>query len=995
MSMLPTGAVTFLFTDIEGSTTRWEHQPEAMRVVVARHDGLIRAAIREHGGHVVKTMGDAFHAAFGRPLDGVLAALDAQQRLQTEAWSEIAPEIGGLRVRMALHTGVAEERDGDYYGPALNRAARLLAAGHGGQALLSLATCELVRDVLPTDVSVLDLGEHRLKDLIRPERVFQVTGPGSPTAFPPLRTLDARPHNLPVHPTALLGRDVAVSEVRALFARGVRLVTLTGPGGTGKTRLSQQVAAELLDQLQDGVWLVELAPIADPALVPVTIAQTLGLRDFGGKPALDVVREHLRSRSSLLLLDNFEQIIPAASVVSDLLAASPGLRALVTSREPLRLRGEVEYPVQPLALPDASLPPTPASLSESAAVALFVERASAVRTGFTVTEANAPAIAEVCRRLDGLPLAIELAAARVRLLTPEAIVSRLDRRLPLLTGGARDLPARQQTLRDAIAWSHDLLDESERRLFRRLGVFVGGWTLEAAESVVPDGPWTVPDGKPVPWLPPALTETLTLGDPDGAPDVLSGLDSLVAKSLVKLEEEAGVEPRFRMLETIREYALEQLAASGEEAIVRRRHLVWLADLVVQGEWMSQSPYLSAWMERLALEHGNVRAALAWSLADSASASAETGLWLAGALQPFWFNRDLIAEACQWFERLLAANPASGPGMSNPSGPAPVDPFATVQPERLYAFGAHPRVIVLSHLGMFSGFHGNTDRSIAALEEAVALARRLGDGLGMAHALVTLGQAVRDTGDHARAIVLGEEGAALARAVGDPFGVWRTVGMLGDILRVDGQIERAMSLFEESLAAGRRLGGPWVLAQSLRRLGMAAWLQGDLDRATTLLEEAVERWEAIDVKRGRHWAACSLGQIALQRGHLPRARHWYAEGVQLCYAVDHPQILAASFEGAAATLAAGADGEERDTLAIAARLLGVAATLRARVGRPIPPIERPVLEQVETAARAGLGDAAFEAARAEGAALPLDEAVDFAVAALAGRAEPARGGRSTG
>jgi predicted ATPase len=556
-----------------------------MRVALARHDALIRAAIVEHGGHVVKTMGDAFHAAFSRATDALEAALDAQRRLQAEPWGEIGP----LRVRMALHTGAAEERDGDYYGPALNRAARLLAAGHGGQALLSLATCELVRDALPTDVSVIDLGEHRLQDLIRPERVFQVTGPGLPTAFPPLRPLEARPHNLPVHPTALLGRDEAVSEVRALFARGVRLVTLTGPGGTGKTRLSQQVAAELLDQLEDGVWLVELAPISDPALVPSTIAQALGLRDFGSNPALDVLREHLRGRSLLIVLDNYEQIIPAASVVSDLLAASPGLKVLVTSRESLRLRGEVEYAVQPLALPDTHITPTPASLSESAATALFVERAAAVRSGFAVTEANASAIAEVCRRLDGLPLAIELAAARVRLLTPEAIVSRLDRRLPLLTGGARDLPARQQTLRDTIAWSHDLLDEAERRLFRRLGVFVGGWTLEAAEALVGDGAGVIGDGEPVPWLPLALTDTLALGETDGAPDVLSGLDSLVAKSLVKLEEEAGVEPRFRMLETIREYALDQLTASGEETIIRRRHLAWCADLVVQGEWMSQSP----------------------------------------------------------------------------------------------------------------------------------------------------------------------------------------------------------------------------------------------------------------------------------------------------------------------------------------------------------------------------------------------------------------------
>ncbi len=371
-----------------------------MRAALARHDGLIRGAIVEHHGHVVKTMGDAFHAAFVRAHDALAAALDAQRRLQAEPWGEVGP----LRVRMALHTGEAEERDGDYYGPALNRVARILSAGHGGQVLLSQATHELIRDALSEKTALIDLGEHRLKDLIRPERIFQITDSGRATDFPPLRTLDRYLNNLPIQPTPLIGRDRDARAVHDLLARtDVRLVTLTGPGGTGKTSLGLQVAAELTDQFPDGVYFVALAPIANPELVPATVAQALEIRDVGGRPILDSLKDFLRSRRPLLLLDNFEQILSAASVVSDLLAASSGLKVLVTSRAPLALRGEHEYPVPPLALPDRHRPPAAEMLSQYAAVGLFVERAVAVKPDFAVTNENAPAVAEICHRLDGLP----------------------------------------------------------------------------------------------------------------------------------------------------------------------------------------------------------------------------------------------------------------------------------------------------------------------------------------------------------------------------------------------------------------------------------------------------------------------------------------------------------------------------------------------------------------------------------------------------------------
>ena len=623
MAELPSGTVTFLLTDVEGSTALWEEAPEAMRAALARHDALFEQAVAHYGGVHIRPRGegDSRFAVFASAIDAVAAGVAIQRAFAAEAWPTPRP----IKVRIGVHSGEAELRDGDYYGSAVNRCARLRGIGHGGQVLLSEATTILVRDGMPPDARLLDLGRHRLKDLTEPERVSQVVASGLASDFPPLASLDARRHNLPTHPTALLGRERELAEVRKLYEDGARLVTLTGPGGTGKTRLGLQVAADLLDAFEHGVFLVELAPISDPALVPSTVAQALGVRDIGSRPIVDAVKKHLRSRSVLLLLDNFEQVLPAAAVAADLLAACPGLAVLATSREPLRLRGEHEYAVPPLALPEAGLGTTSEVVSQAPAVALFVQRARAVRADFALTDENAAAVAEVCARLDGLPLAIELAAARVRLLTPEAMAARLERRLPLLVGGARDLPARQRALRDTIAWSHDLLDEHERRLFRRLSVFVGGWTLDAAEAVC---------------------------NTDGNLDTLDGLESLVSKSLVRQDVDARGEPRFAMLETIREYALERLAASGEAAEMRQRHA---DNYVALAERTAPELYghgLVAWFVRLEAEHDNMRAALAWSQAEERGAGIRLRLPL--ALWRFWLVRGYPAEGRQWLRRAFSA-----------------------------------------------------------------------------------------------------------------------------------------------------------------------------------------------------------------------------------------------------------------------------------------------------------------------------------------------------
>jgi predicted ATPase/class 3 adenylate cyclase len=537
---LPSGTVTFAFTDIEGSTQRWERDREAMRDAVRRHDVLVRAAIEAHDGHVFKTIGDAFCAAFSRPEDAVAAIVAAQRALVAEDFSAVE----GLRVRAAIHTGTSDERGGDYYGPAVNRVARLLAIGHGGQTLVSGVTTDLVQGLMPRGATLHDLGQHRLKDLAYPEQVYQLLAPELEREFPPLRSLDVLANNLPRQVTPLIGREREVAEICALLETAP-LVTLVGSGGVGKTRVSLQVAANLVDGSGDGVWFVELAPIVDVTLVPLTIASAVGLTLSERQPPMRGLVEQLAPRRMLIVLDNCEHVVDdVATVSNDILRHCPGVKLLASSREGLGIDGEIVYRMASLDVPpeDARV----ASVIQAyGAVELFVTRAKAASRTFSITDANASAIGQIVRRLDGIPLAIELAAARLNVLAPEQLLDRLDDRLRILTGGDRTRLPRQQTLRALIDWSYDLLSEQERAIFRALGTFVGGWTLETATALMADDfdDW----------------------------EVLDVLGSLVAKSLVVADIEEGASPRYRLLESTRQYSLDRQNQAGETTKLARKH----------------------------------------------------------------------------------------------------------------------------------------------------------------------------------------------------------------------------------------------------------------------------------------------------------------------------------------------------------------------------------------------------------------------------------------
>jgi predicted ATPase/class 3 adenylate cyclase len=619
---IPTGTVTFVFTDIEGSTERWDRERDAMQAAVRRHDEIVRSAIVDRGGYVFKTIGDAFCAAFARPEDAVAAILAAQRAIASEDFSA----VGGLRVRAAIHTGTADERGRDYFGPAVNRVARLLGIANGGQVLLSGATADLVQGDLPSQASLRDLGEHRLRDLARPEYVYQLLAPDLAADFPPLRSLDILPNNLPLQLTSFVGREKEVGEITNLIGQH-RLVTLVGSGGVGKTRTSLQVGANLLDGSGDGVWFIELAPLTNGEYVPTTIAVAMGITLAEGEP-LGMLVNALKAKRALLIFDNCEHLVEAAArAIAALMRACPQIKILASTRQALGIAGEETYRMPSLGVPAAGVSGE-FSASEAAsipAIALFVERALSVDKRFELTDENAPIVADICRRLDGIPLAIELAAARVKILSPRQLRDRLDERFRVLTGGNRDVLPRQQTLRALIDWSHDLLDERERTLFRRLGIFVNGFTIEGA-TAVGSGP-----------------------DFDEL-DVFDVLASLVDKSLVLAEPDSD-SLRYRLLESTRFYALARLDEAQERPQLSTRHLHYFRDRF--GELLAEAIRTgrrTQFVEALKTELEDVRSALD---ARETQSDDDARGWLLASIGVWWEALGLGAEATSRCESAFA------------------------------------------------------------------------------------------------------------------------------------------------------------------------------------------------------------------------------------------------------------------------------------------------------------------------------------------------------
>jgi predicted ATPase/class 3 adenylate cyclase len=871
MRDLPIGTVTFLFTDIEGSTRLLRQLGDRYREVVDGHGRILRQAIARGGGSEVGTEGDSFFAVFPSPGGALAAAVHAQRALAAQPWPNGHP----VKVRMGLHTGDGVLGGDDYIGLDVHRAARIAAAGHGGQILVSEATRALVEHTLPDGVSLRDLGRHRLKDIEHPEHLYDLVVSGLPADFPEIRTLDARPTNLPSQRTSFVGREREVAEVTSLLAR-TRLLTLTGPGGTGKTRLALKVAADHLDRFSDGVFFADLSPIRDPALVPSAIAEVLLVREEAGRDLPDTLADHLRDRHLLLVLDNSEQVIEAGSAVARLLDASAGLTVLATSRVPFHVSGEREYQLSPLAVPDPARVSDLDAMARSEAVALFTERAAAANPGFRVTTENASTVAEITARLDGLPLAIELAASRLKVLSPESLLTRLGQRLSLLSGGARDLPERQRTLRGTIEWSHELLEPQEQRLFARLAVFNGGWTVEAGEVVCEPG--------------------LDI-------EVLDGLGSLVDHSLVRRLEVPDREARFAMLDTIREFSTEQLAASGEEADIRNRHLEYMRNLAEEAETGVVLAGETPWLSRLEREHDNLRGALDWA---ERAGVAGSGLRAAAAVWRFWQQRGHLSEARTRLQRLLAL-----PGAEARDA------------VRARALGA---------LGSITYWQNDYAVMRTAYEEAVHIAREVGDPRLLASALLNLSY----------------------------------------VPALEGDLERVESIVREGLEVARDGGEPTVVADLWTFLGFLEVWRGNPSGALDPLHTAIDilRGAADRLVLADH--LIGLGIVMLMLGDHDAAKGHFRESLET-FAKAKSTVNIATVLPAFAMLANAGGDHER-----AARLLGAAARIREESGGGAPPELMAKLGDPDTDARRALGEEAFERAHGEGYAMTIEEGVSYAL-----------------
>jgi predicted ATPase/class 3 adenylate cyclase len=902
------GSVTLLFTDIEDSTRLLHELGGEYQQALTTHHNLLGEAVRRGGGRVFGSAGDALFCMFDDAEDALSAAVEAQRALAGYRTADGRM----LSVRMGIHTGPVTLAPTGYVGLALHQVARVASAAHGGQVLVSGATEEALAGATSPEITLLDLGLHRLKDLLGPQRLFQVCHPELPGQFPPPRSLDRYHHNLPAQLTNFIGCEDQIADLRQILDRS-RLVTLVGTGGSGKTRLALQVAAETVERYKDGVWLVELSPIVAPALVPGALAAAVGVRRPAGTAEADDVVQHLRDRSSLLLLDNCEQVAEAVAVLVDLiLRQCQGVAVLATSQLPLRLTGETVWRVRSLTVPGpaAEAPPlelpvqgrmTPDDQMAFESIRLFVDRADAMRPGFMLTAGNVQAVAQICRRLDGIPLAIELAAARVRALTPRQIAARLDDRFRLLAGGDRTALPRRATLRGALQWSYELLAAAERSVFNRISVFPGGCTLAAAEAVAaaPDVP---------------------------VEDVLDALTGLVDKSLL-IADDRGDECRYLMLESMREYGSERLAETGEASYVQQRLVRWSIDLVESLHDELVGPQLTSALEVLDPELDNLRSALTTSL----SSEPELAARLACAILRFfavrhpaegrtWMHRILVfedqlsprarvetilacadlafrqaayAETIQMTERAVALSRQHNIDDNEASALRLMGAAALELGENGRAADLARRVLdtarssgnemmvatALNSLGRVALARGQYREAQQHLGESLAAARRLGDTRGVAYACGNLGRVHAGVGDYGSAVTLLDECLRLSNETGDPLSV--ALGLLykGRVALARGLADTALAHFRESLSIADREGGRWVAMLALESAGNALAQQGDSSSAAQHLRDSYALAREIGVRRGMAVALAGLSATMLASGDLHGAEQTASDALK--------------------------------------------------------------------------------------------------------------------
>lgn len=995
MTAHPTGTVTFLFTDIENSTSLAREHPETWEAARARHHAILREAIETNHGYVFQIVGDAFCAAFHKAGDALKAAIRAQQDLQDEPWDDVT-----IYVRMGLHTGEAEFDGREYSGyPTLSFVQRVTSAGHGGQILVSSSTENLLREQLPEHIGLRNMGLQKFAGVSSAVRIYQVIAPELPTEFPPLRTQGNLPNNLPTQLTSFVGREQELGEIKRLL-QNTHLLTLIGPGGTGKTRLSIQAASEILGQYPDGVWFVDLAPILDPLLVPRTTAIAVGLRDEPQRPVIDMLCDYLQDKKTLLILDNCEHLIDACARMADqILHIGLDVRILASSREALGISGEVTYHVPSLGLPDISNLPPVELLSQYEAVRLFIDRATSAVPTFTVTNQNAPALAQVCHHLDGIPLAIELAAAKIRVLSLEQIAERIDDRFRFLTGGSRTTLERHQTLRAAIDWSYNLLSPAEQVFFRRLSVFVGGWTLEAAESVC--------DGESIQIY-----------------DILNLLEQLINKSLV-VKEDIKRESRYSMLETIRQYANEKLVEAGENDSLRDRHLEYFLKFAASAENHLMRPEQIEWLPLVDAEYEDLRLAFEWALSKE---SAEPSLNLSQALEWFWEIRGHQLEALSWMDKALAKSSQNESRNEKAARARALYQFARLQLRlsdyekalsaaeaslTLASESAEQRDIAIARLcvGLALLAWGiNIDRAHPLIEQSLAdfqalkepfweaeaffalygslaregkvkfgkvylrrleLARKAGEHLSLANSLSEYANWLFRMGHEQAARKYANESDLYYKQIGLETGN-ENAYLFAEIAWEDGDYQKARSLFTQLVEHLSLLGDTWTVSFFKAKLGILAIEEGELQGAEYELKEALALVQKLGDKAHIANRLIELSKLSYIQGNLSAFKQYIRETFALKnYFVSLfqkgylilcilPSIYAQKPE-------------------IAARIMGAFESTKMEMedNYRARAVDRKYYEQAEAYVRQTLGEAAFEGFFAIGQQMTVDEALNLA------------------